>query len=96
MTISKDFLQKKIIEYENIRNGIFSEETRQYYNGRIDELNECLTELTKPPVKKVKEIDTDKTFENIVRFYMNKGYTKKNANNIAMEVIKKQKQKVLQ
>ena len=58
----------------------------------------CYDELIKPPTKapkQVKPVDHDKVFANIVQFYINKGKSKDEANEIAMKVVQEQKDKTL-
>ena len=102
MTISKDFLIKKI-ESANKQKDEYNMKDDQnslIFQGMILAYQDCLTELTKPPEKKKLEkntIDVNKAFENIIRYYIDKkGYTVEHANEIAMEAIKNQQQKVIQ
>lgn len=97
MTISKDFLINKIENASKIKDEYNTNDDQKslMYQGMILAYQDCLTELTKPPEKKQKVLDINKTFENILRYYIEKqGYTKEHANEIAIQVIKDQ-QKLL-
>jgi len=98
MTVSKDFLQKRIEEANKNKDecNTNNDQKSLLYQGMIMAYQECFSELIKPPEKKEKVMDTNKTYESILMYYINKGYTKEHANDIAMEAIKNQKQKVLQ
>jgi hypothetical protein len=101
MTISKDFLINKIENANKLKDvqNIKDDQNSLIYQGMILAYQDCLTELTKPPEKKKlekNEIDVNKAFESIVRYYIDKkGYTVEHANEIAMTAIKEQKQRIL-
>ena len=98
MTISKEFLNERI-EKANKQKDECNQNDKQeslIYQGMVYAYQDCLSELIKPPEKKKKELDVNKAYEDIIRFYIDKkGYTKEHANEIAMKTIQDQKQKVL-
>lgn len=98
MTISKDFLQNKIENANKLKDehNMNNDQNSLIYQGMILAYQDCLTELTKPPEKKEKTLDVNKTYEAILMYYINRGYTKEHANEVAMKAIENQKQKVLQ
>lgn len=96
MGVSKDWLNEKmkeeLISLEN--------NDDKYTKGRYDAFQECFLKLTEAPKPKnepkSKDFDVDKTFEDIVKYYVDKkGYTIEHANEIAQKVVAEQKQKRL-
>lgn len=104
MAISKAWLEDKLMKNEAEIQAEMSETKLAILFGRKEAYQDCFNELTKPPLskeqaeknKKLKDFDPDKTYEDIVRFYMDKkGYSKEQANEIAQKVVVEQKQKRL-
>ena len=104
MGISKDWLNEKI------KNSVKELEDQQdaqriaFSLGKKEAYQNCYNELTKAPLtkdqivekKKLKNLDPDKTYEDIVRYYIDKkGYSKEHANEIAQTIVKEQQQKRL-
>ena len=100
MGISKAWILSKM-EYAQSKqvkvSAIEIHENDDYWRGVEHGLKQCYNELTSAPTKTIpKEIDIDKGYDSIVKYYMDKkGYTKEHANEIAMKCINDQKQKVL-
>jgi len=100
LTLSKQWLDDEIAKWVIKKD----EQTTQYemyrITGIIQGLKLAFVELTKSPQKATKpkkEIDVDKAYESIIRFYIDKkGYTKEQANKIAMKCVKDQKQERLE
>lgn len=92
MTVSKVWLQEQLDEAVKLKEKNQSLQNSEYYLqlGKVIALRTVMSELTKVPVKgESKKIDVEKTFESIVKFYIDKkGYTKQQANAVAEKVVR--------
>lgn len=97
MGISKSWLQEKIKQAEADAKGS-DVQFESFHNGKQEAFTQCFEQLTMAPgPKKLTDIDVNKGYDSIVKYYMDKkGYTKEHANEIAMKCIEDQKQKVLE
>lgn len=105
MPINKIWLNEKI--NESLERQRRFEENKDYDRALIEQgksvaYTESLKKLTETPEPKKtiegkSDFDPDKTFEEIVRYYIDvKKFTKEHANEIAMKVVSDQKQKRLE
>ncbi len=102
----KKWLQKQIDDHIKLKEKYqvdpFQKDSFNQELGKVVVLREILLEFTKPPSRntnenvQTKEFDHDKTFEKIVKFYIDKkGYSKEAAVKIAIIQIHNQKQEKL-
>lgn len=105
MVVTKVWLNEKLnsaLEKQRVHENNNETDQGLLEQGKSIAFTEVLTKLTEPPQQKKKEdktidFDPDKTFESIVRYYVDKKhYTIEHANEIAMKIVSEQKQQRLQ
>lgn len=100
MVITKDWLKSQLDEA--IQKAKQFEENKDYDRGnmelgKVKAFEITFQKLTEPPTKKIekKTFDSDKAFESIVRFYVDKkGYTVEHANEIAKKSVEQQQMRL--
>jgi len=104
MVITKVWLNEKLnnaLERQRVHETNNETDQGLLEQGKSIAFTEVLTKLTEPPQQKIKsdemiDFDPDKTFEEIVKYYVNvKKYSLEHANDIAMKVVSRQKQQRL-
>ena len=106
MTISKDWLQQQMdlasSQKEEMEKTDYPEIHPLICQGMFLAFQICYSELIQPPKPKEEKADTftvttfdrDKTFTDIVKYYISKNYSLDHANAIAMKVVKEQEERI--
>lgn len=96
MTLSKQWFDDEIARWTAHKKTCVHPSDIFQASGIIAGLKIAYTELVKPPQKteaKKKDIDVDKGYENIVKYYVDKkGYSVERANEIAQKAMTDQQQ----
>ena len=97
MVLTKIWIAEQITDYESRKSNSTDPSETIRLDGIIQGLKLVYVKLVEPPIKpetsKQRNIDIEKGYENIVKFYMEKkGYTKEQANEIAIKVMSDQNQ----
>jgi len=90
LTLSKQWFIDTITRYTEKRKYAQGLENSFKLDGIIEGLNLALIQQSRAPEStslKPKDIDINKGYESIVKYYMKKGYAKEHANSIAIKTI---------